>query len=108
MNDELTDELKDKMLYRAFIAEEQAIMFRQSYPKGGIMRDTKSVEEFEDTVRKEVRRLEDTANVVTAVDVQDEQVAVAILLGESTDEGLVKELVEGVQYRIYDTVMGEQ
>jgi len=104
MNEELTDELKGKMIYNAFVPEDRAMMFRQEYPHGGILRGTERASDFEETVREEITRLENTANVVTAVHVRDERVEVAVLLGESADEELVGVLIERAQYRIYNAV----
>jgi len=105
MNEELTDGLKDKMIYNSFIAEDRAMSYRFDMQPGTMVPETKTHEDFEQIVVDEVSRLERTLNVVTAVNVEDYQVEIAILLGESADEEIVRDAVNRLNYNVLDTVI---
>ena len=106
MMDSHMEQFKEKMIHNSFIAEQRAMEVRQDFTGGMMLPDTDRADEFEAKVREEVRKIEDTANVVTAVDVEAERVHVAFLLGESVDEDLVRDLIERMNHRIYQHSTG--
>jgi len=99
MIDEHIEQLKEKMIVNSFIAEDR--MYQMRVSSGAVIQDAATTEDFADVVREEVERIERTANVVTAVNVEPEKVDIAVLIGESADWELVERLLEDLQHRVH-------
>jgi len=103
MQEKHLDELKDKLIHRGFIAEDRGIQIRVEEP-GSVLRDAELTADFEQVVRDETKRIERSANVVTAVVVDGHRADVAFLVGETADKDMVEGMLERFQHRIYNGV----
>jgi len=102
MNQEHADEFKERMLVRSFATDDQMAMVRMGAGLHQMLPDTESVEQFEETVRDEAKAVEQTANVVSSVTVEDYTVVASFILGQTADEDMVLRLLDDFQRRIYE------
>jgi len=102
MNDKHLDQFERRAIVDSFYTEERCMQFRSAQMGGTMLPDTESVQEYEDIVRDEAERLENSANVVTAITVEDYTLHLVILLGQSADEEIISRMVEDMERRIYE------